>query len=79
MVAMRKWRLNIPEAIDDDVRAMLAEQGESDLDEFVLRAVRRELLRRSVNDARQRFDDLTSDEVQALVDEAVERTRADGD
>jgi hypothetical protein len=76
---MTRWNLNVPKEIDRDVRMLLARRGfkKGDLSRFVVAAVRRELLRETIDDTRARFSDLTPEEVDRLAADAVAWARAD--
>lgn len=73
-----RWTIVVDKATDIDLRTHLAERGlkKGDLSKFVEDAVNRQLLREAVAEVREGFKDMTSDEVQALVDEALAAVRA---
>lgn len=73
-----RWHLNVPDDIDRDVRMLLGRRGfkKGDLSRFVLQAVKREILRESVEDIRSKFEHLSAEEASALADEAVAWARA---
>jgi hypothetical protein len=63
---------------DRTVRTYLAGKGlkKGDLSRFVDQAVRRQILALIVSDIKERNADADPDELASLIDEAVERTRA---
>jgi hypothetical protein len=75
---MTRWTLSIPDATDRTVRTYLAGKGlkKGDLSRFVDQAVRRQILALIVSDIKERNADADPDELADLIDEAVERTRA---
>ena len=75
---MARWNLSIRDETDRDVRAFLGRNGykKGDLSKFVEDAVRRDMLRRTLNEIQEQNADLTPDEAQALADEAVAWARA---
>lgn len=76
---MPRWTIDVDDQTDRAVRAHLARTGEgkADLSSFVADAARRAALRQTVEDFRSAFAELTPDQIQALANEAVDRTRAD--
>jgi len=76
---MTKWHLSIPDDVDRSVRSYLAGRGlkKGDLSAFVAQAVSREVLWLTVDDIRAQNADLSAEEVQTIVDRAVEAVRAD--
>lgn len=75
---MTRWTLSIPDETDRAVRTYLARNGlkKGDLSKFVDKAVRRQVFALIVKDVKERNADANQDELQELIDEAVERTRA---
>ena len=69
----RRWNIVISEETDRNVRSYLARTGgkKGDLSRFVDRAVRSEILRETLHQVRERNEDLSAEEAQALADEAV--------
>jgi len=76
---MTRWNLSIPKETDRAVRSYLARKGlrKGDLSEFVNEAVRREMFDRVGRDIKERNADTDPDELMKLIDEVVERARAD--
>ncbi|MBW8754301.1 MAG: hypothetical protein JF595_09125 [Sphingomonadales bacterium] len=76
-----RWTIEVAKETDLDLRTFLAEQGlsDGDLPKYVERAVRRMMFEETLAEFRKGFKDMTSDEVEALVDEAVAWARANPD
>ena len=75
---MSRWNLVISEKTDRSVRNYLARTGgkKGDLSKFVDRAVRQAIFWDVVEAVQERNKDLSSEEAQALADEAVAWVRA---
>jgi len=75
---MTRWNLNIPEETDKAVRSFLARKGdkEGDLSKFTNDALRREILRQTVQDIQEQNLDLSEEEAVNLANEAVASVRA---
>lgn len=75
---MTRWTLSIPDETDRTVRTYLARTGlkKGDLSKFVDEAVRRQVFALVVNEIKRRNAGANPDELAALIEEAVERTRA---
>lgn len=75
---MSRWTLVIPEETDRVVRTHLARHGgkKGDLSKFVARAVQKEIFRQTLKEVQNRNAGLDQDEIQRLVDEAVDWSRA---
>ena len=63
---------------DHALRSFLGVQGmkKGDLSKFIEEAVRWRIFHQTVGEAREAFDDVSPDELQKLIDEAVEDVRA---
>lgn len=68
-----RWTIIVDKQTDINVRTRLAERGmkKGDLSKFVTEAVNRDLFMQTVAEVREGFKDMSSDEIEALVDEAV--------
>ena len=68
-----RWTIIVDKQTDINVRTRLAERGmkKGDLSKFVTEAVNRDLFMQTVAEVREGFRDMSSDEIEALVDEAV--------
>ena len=71
------WTIKVTQETDLDLRTYFAEKGlkEGDLSRFVEEAVQEQLYRLGVAEAQARNEDLSEDELEALVDEAVRWAR----
>ena len=76
---MTRWSVTVSKDTDLALRSFLGAKGmrKGDLSKFIEDAVLWRMFRKSVNKARESFSDLSPDEVQALVDEAVDAVRKD--
>jgi hypothetical protein len=72
-----RWTVKVSKETDIAVRSYLAEHGgkKGDLSKFIERAVQKEVFRATLRDIRERNADLSSEEIQALVDEEVAAAR----
>ena len=74
-----RWSLVVPAEVDRSVRELLAVDGrekKGELSRFVTEAVNRQVLQAAMRSARERNNDLNTDEVEALVEESLEWARA---
>jgi Ribbon-helix-helix domain len=73
-----RWTVMVDRDLDIDLRTYLAQQGmkKGDLSKYIKEAVRWQMLRDVVADARKGFVDMPSDEIDALIDEALLAVRA---
>jgi len=77
MSEQARWHLKISEEADRQVRGYLAERGykKGDLSRFVEEAVRWRVLDRTTEEIRDRFTDLSDEEIDRLSQEAVRFAR----
>lgn len=77
MREMTRWTVNVAAQTDIDVRAHLAQRGmkKSDLSRFIEESVKWRLLYLAMGEARAGFDDLPSDDMDSLIDEAIAHAR----
>jgi len=77
MGEMTRWTVNVDSDTDIDVRTYLAQRGmkKGDLSRFIEESVKWRLLDLTLAEARAGFDDLSSDEMDALIEEAVADAR----
>lgn len=68
-----RWTVKVSPETDRSLRSYLGQHGmkKGDLSKFIERAVQKEILTQTAADVKQRNTDLTGDQLQALVDEAV--------
>lgn len=76
-----RWSIKMDRETDIDLRTYLAQQGmkKGDLSKFVQEAVRWRLYDLHLAEVRKGFADLSSDEIEALADEAVKWARTNPD
>lgn len=74
-----RWTVIVSKESDLALRTFLGAKGmrKGDLSKFIEDAVLWRMFRKSVTEARQAFSDLSPDEIQGLVDEAVTAARRD--
>ncbi|MGL5840140.1 MAG: ribbon-helix-helix domain-containing protein [Sphingorhabdus sp.] len=74
----RKWTIVVDKETDINLRTHLAQKGmkKGDLSKFVENAVNWRVLRETMEEVREGFKDLSSGEVEMLVDEAVAWARS---
>jgi hypothetical protein len=74
-----RWNLKVSKDIDLTLRTYLGSQGakKGDLSKFIEEAVRWRVLQCTVQDIRERNAGADPDEIQRIVDEAVQEVRAD--
>lgn len=80
MARMVQWNLEVPSALDANLRDHLKRSGKvgpEALTAFVIEAVDSALLRNAFDEVRAGFSDLSANEVEALVDEALTALRAE--
>ncbi len=74
-----RWTIKVSKDTDISLRTYLAQQGmkKGDLSKFIERAVQKEILAQTAADVKQRNTDLSEEELQALIDEAMSVVRAE--
>ena len=72
-----RWTVSVSRETDISLRSFLAQRGlkKGDLSKFIEEAVRWRVLDQTVAEARSRFADLSPDELEAVIDEAVAAAR----
>lgn len=72
-----RWTVSVSKETDIAVRTFLAQRGmkKGDLSKFIEEAVKWRVLDQTAAEARAKFADMAPDEVEALVDEAVNAAR----
>jgi hypothetical protein len=75
-----RWTISISKDTDLSLRTFLAGRGtkKGDISKFVEEAVRWRILDETINEARDKFSDLNTDELQALIDDASVDARLKG-
>jgi hypothetical protein len=74
-----RWNLKVSKEIDLTLRTYLGAQGmkKGDLSKFIEEAVRWRILNRTVQDIKSRNANADPDELQAIIDSAVRKVRAE--
>ena len=74
-----RWTVKVSPETDRSLRSYLGQHGmkKGDLSKFIERAVQKEILTQTAVDVKQRNMDLTSAQLQALINEAVAAVRKD--
>src|SRR6266496_783807 len=72
-----RWTVKVSPETDRSLRSYLGQHGmkKGDLSKFIERAVQKEILTQTAAEVKQRNADLTSAQLQALIDEAVAAVR----
>ena len=72
-----RWTVKVSPETDRSLRSYLGQHGmkKGDLSKFIERAVQKEILTQTVVEVKQHNTDLTPDELQGLIDEAVAAVR----
>jgi hypothetical protein len=74
-----RWNIKVSKETDLTLRTFLGAQGakKGDLSKFIEEAVRWRVLHRSVQDIRERNADTSPNELQRIIDAAVQEVRAE--
>jgi hypothetical protein len=74
-----RWNIKVSKETDLTLRAFLGSQGmkRRDISKFIEQAVRAHVFHRTVQDIKARNADTDQDELQALIDNAVNEVRAE--
>jgi len=72
-----RWTVKVSPETDQSLRSYLGQHGmkKGDLSKFIERAVQKEILTQTAAEIKQRNADLTSAQLQTLIDEAVTAVR----
>lgn len=72
-----RWTVKVSPETDRSLRSYLGQHGmkKGDLSKFIERAVQKEILTQTASEIKQRNADLTGEQLQALIDEAVAAVR----
>ena len=75
-----RWNIKVSKDTDLALRRFLGAQGtkKGDLSKFIEEAVRAQVFQRTVQDIKTRNADTDPDELQSLIDDAVQSVRKDG-
>lgn len=74
---LTRWTVSVPKEIDTSLRCFLAERGmkKGDISKFIVEAVKWRFFEQTVSEIREKFADVPAEELQSIVDEAVEAAR----
>ena len=74
-----RWTVKVSPETDRSLRSYLGQHGmkKGDLSKFIERAVQKEILTQTAAEVKQRNTDLTGEQLQALIDDAVAAVRKD--
>ena len=74
-----RWTVKVSPETDRSLRSYLGQHGmkKGDLSKFIERAVQKEILTQTAAEVKQRNTDLTGEQLQALIDDAVAAVRND--
>jgi Ribbon-helix-helix domain len=74
-----RWTVKVSPETDRSLRSYLGQHGmkKGDLSKFIELAVQKEILTKTAAEVKQRNADLTNEQLQALIDEAVAAVRKD--
>lgn len=77
--AITRWTVSVSKETDIAVRSFLAQRGmkKGDLSKFIEEAVKWHVFKQTLTEVRSKFADLSPEEVQSLVDEALTAVRED--
>ena len=72
-----RWTVSVSKATDIAVRSFLARRGmkKGDLSKFIEEAVKWRVLDQTMAEAHSKFSDMPTEEVEAMIDEAIATTR----
>lgn len=73
MESTTRWMVTVSKETDIALRSLLAQRGlkKGDLSKFIEEAVKWRVFDRTVSEARRAFDDMSSDKLDSLVEEAL--------
>jgi len=73
-----RWTVKVSRETDMSLRSFLGQHGmkKGDLSKFIERAVQKEILAQTAAEVKQRNADLSHEQLEALIDEAVAAVRA---
>ena len=76
---MTRWIVMVSKETDSSLRSFMSDRGmpEGDLSKFIEEAVKWRVFDQTLGEARDKFADLTPDDLQSLLDEATASVRAE--
>ena len=74
---LTRWTVSVPKETDTSLRCFLAERGmkKGDISKFIVDAVKWRVFEQTAAEIREKFGDVPPEELQSLVDEAIEAVR----
>jgi bifunctional DNA-binding transcriptional regulator/antitoxin component of YhaV-PrlF toxin-antitoxin module len=72
-----RWTVSVPKETDTSLRCFLAERGmkKGDMSKFIVEAVKWRVFEQTAAEIREKFADVSPEELQNIVDEATEAAR----
>ncbi len=74
-----RWTVSVPKKTDTSLRCFLAERGmkKGDMSKFIVEAVKWRVFEQTAAEIREKFADVSPEELQNIVDEATEASRVE--
>ena len=74
-----RWTVSVPKQTDTSLRCFLAERGmkKGDMSKFIVEAVKWRVFEQTAAEIREKFADVSPEELQNIVDEATEAARVE--
>lgn len=74
---LTRWTVSVPKETDISLRRFLAERGmkKGDISKFIVDAVKWRVFEQTAAEIREKFADVSPEELQSLADEATEAVR----
>jgi hypothetical protein len=74
---LTRWTVSVPKEIDTSLRCFLAERGmkKGDISKFIVDAVQWRVFEQTLAEVRKQTADIPPDELQAMIDEAIDAVR----
>ena len=73
---MIHWSVTVSEKTNEALRQFLAEHGDSDISNFIEKAVQEKIFRATIQLVHERNTAFDSEEIESVIDEAVSAVRA---
>jgi uncharacterized protein YmfQ (DUF2313 family) len=73
---MINWSVTVSEETNEALHRFLAEHGDSDISDFIEKAVQEKIFRSTIQEVHDRNTAFPSEEIESVIDEAVSATRA---
>jgi hypothetical protein len=74
---LTRWTVSVPKETDTSLRCFFAERGmkKGDISKFIVDAVKWRVFEQTLAEVREQVADVPPDELQAIIDEAVDAVR----